>query len=443
MSIVLAILVIGVIILAHEFGHFLLAKKNGVGVVEFSVGMGPRLLSVKKGETRYSLKLIPFGGSCMMVGEDGDMEVQEGEEKKEPEFAPDKDFNSKSVGARISVIAAGPIFNFLLAFLLSLIVIGNAGVNPAKVYDVSEGSSAQAAGLLVGDEIVSIAGKRIVIGRDIELMLLSESFAGEDTIPVVYEREGEQHTIQIDPNRTAYMMGVSFYADDNPAEITITVGAPGDTASAAGLKSGDVITSLNKTPIASGKELEAYLASHPLDGSEVSVGYTHNGVAKETVLKPVERTVTELGFEASYMREKAGFFGIVRGAVTEVRYWMEYCVTALKMLVTGSISMREMSGPVGIVDQVDTLVEETKTDGISTVVLTLMNFAIMLSANLGVMNLLPLPALDGGRLVFLFIEAVRGKPVSREKEGLVHTVGLVLLMILMVFVLFNDIMKLF
>ena len=440
MSIVLAVLVIGIIILAHEFGHFLLAKRNGIGVVEFSVGMGPRLFSFQKGETRYSLKLIPFGGSCMMVGEDGGMDSQD---EQEPLFPPEKDFNSKPIWARISVIAAGPIFNFLLAFLLAIIVIGNAGVNPAKVYYVGEGTSAEAAGLQNGDKIISIDGKHIAIGRDIALMLIADSFEGRETIPVVYERDGKRETLQINPNKTAYMMGISYYNTEDPAEITITVGAPGDTASAAGLKNGDIITSINGTPIGSGTELEQYFAANPLDGSEIKVGYTHNGSQKETVFAPVERTVTELGFEASYYREKAGFGGIMKGAVTEVRYWIEYCLKALKMLVTGQISMREMSGPVGIVDQVDNLVEETKSDGISMVILNLMNFAIMLSANLGVMNLLPLPALDGGRLVFLFIEAVRGKPVPREKEGMVHTVGLILLMVLMVFVLFNDIMKLF
>ena len=443
MSIILAILVIGIIILAHEFGHFLLAKKNGIGVVEFSVGMGPRLFSVVKGETRYSLKWIPFGGSCMMVGEEGDMEPVDGEGEEGLSFPPEKSFNHKSVWARISVIAAGPIFNFLLAFLLALIVIGNAGVNPAIVYYVSEGSSAQEAGIQNGDKILSINGRHIEIGRDIALMEITDSFAGQDSIPVELERDGERLTVQIDPNRTAYMMGISYYDTEDPAEITITVGEAGDTAASAGLQSGDVITSVNGTPIASGKELSQYFEENPLDGTEITVGYTHNGSARETTLTPVERTVMELGFEASYYREQAGFFGIVRGAVTEVRYWMEYCIKALQMLVTGQISMREMSGPVGIVDQVDTLVEDTRSEGASTVALTLMNFAIMLSANLGVMNLLPIPALDGGRLVFLIIEAVRGKPVPREKEGMVHTVGLVLLMLLMVFVLFNDIMRLF
>ena len=124
-------------------------------------------------------------------------------------------------------------------------------------------------------------------------------------------------------------------------------------------------------------------------------------------------------------------------------YWIRYSFTSLKMLVTGRVSSEEISGPVGIVSMVDDMVEQSKPDGLFYVFLNLANFAILLSANLGVLNLLPLPALDGGRLLFLLIEAVRGKPIDREKEGYVHMVGMVLLMILMVLVLFNDIVKLF
>ena len=143
----------------HLFGHFLLAKKNGIGVTEFSVGMGPRIVSFVRGETRYSLKWIPFGGSCMMMGEDEDL--------------PDeKSFNNKSVWARISVIFAGPFFNFLLAFVLALIVLGNGGVNPAYVYGVEEGGAAAQAGLKTGDVITKINNRNITIGRDIELYLV-------------------------------------------------------------------------------------------------------------------------------------------------------------------------------------------------------------------------------------------------------------------------------
>lgn len=442
MNIVIAVLLIGLLVAAHEFGHFLLAKTNGIGVVEYSIGMGPRLFSFSKGETRYSVKLIPFGGSCSMAGGlDEHAVTDEDEASLEQRFSPDRFFNAKSVWARISVVLAGPFFNFILAFLFSLIVLAGIGVNPAKVYHVQPGSSAGSAGIKEGDRIVSIDGEKIGMGRDIELLILKKDYSGKDSIPVEIERGGEILTVSVDPTRTAYMLGISYYADDEPAAVTISVGAAGDTAAGAGLKDGDVITMIGDTPIASGKELNEYFAAHPLTGEPVTLRFTHNGAERETVFTPVQRTVTEFGFEASYYREKAGFGAIVAGSFREVGYWIRYVLTALGKLVTGGLSARNLSGPVGIVKTVDDLVDGSSSGGFSAVLLTLLNFAIMLSANLGVMNLLPLPALDGGRLLFLLIEAVRGKPVPPEKEGLVHTVGMFLLIALMVYVLFNDIMR--
>ena len=143
LSIIIAVLILGIVIIVHEFGHFLLAKTNGIVVEEFSVGMGPRILSTQRGTTRYSLKLIPFGGSCMMKGEDGE---DEGEGT----------FNSKSVWRRFSVIAAGPIFNFILAFFGAMIIIGIIGYDPPVVTQVKEGTPEEAAGLKEGDLILSL-----------------------------------------------------------------------------------------------------------------------------------------------------------------------------------------------------------------------------------------------------------------------------------------------
>ncbi|MBQ5950640.1 MAG: RIP metalloprotease RseP [Lachnospiraceae bacterium] len=442
MRIIIPLLLISFLVTAHEFGHFLLAKTNGIGVLEFSVGMGPRLLTFKKGETRYSLKLIPFGGSCAMAGEPDGYDPEEAEDSLFTRFPEEKYFQNKSVWARISVIVAGPLFNFILAFVLSLIVIANVGINPAKVYLVREGSHAEKAGILEGDIVRSIDGKKIGIGRDIELVNLGVSYAGRETVPVVVERAGEKVTLQIDPNRTAYMLGISYYANDDPAQITITIGDPGDTSSRAGLRDGDIITAIEGVEIASGAQMHAYLTEHPLDGSPVSVSFTHNGTPREAVNIPEVRTVTDLGFEASYYREPGSFGQVVSGSFKEVGYWMRYVLRSLRMLVTGKLSARNISGPVGIVSVVDDIVDQSSPGGLSAVILTLLNFATMLSANLGVMNLLPIPALDGGRLLFLLIEAVRGKPVPPEKEGLVHTVGMVLLLVLAVLVLFSDVLKL-
>lgn len=355
---VISILALGLIVLAHELGHFLLAKKNGVHVIEFSIGMGPRLVSVKKGDTRYSLKWIPFGGSCMMMGEDGGIPDAEPELEGQERIDPERSFQNKSVWARISIIVAGPIFNFLLAFICSVVIIGTIGVDTSRIIDVMEGYPAEEAGLQADDKIISLNGHKVVFYRDVTLYL--QFCDPMEPVDVVYQRDGER-----------YETTLEFQYDE--------------------------------------EEGRYYLG---LIGSN------------------------------SY-REAVGPLQVLRYGVSEVRYCVEVTVRSIQMLVTGAASVNDLSGPVGITTVMNETVEEAKSDGPLYVFLNLLNLIILISANLGVMNLLPLPALDGGRLLFLIIEAVRGKPVDREKEGMVHIVGMVLLMLLMVAVLFNDIRKLF
>ncbi|NLO08434.1 MAG: RIP metalloprotease RseP, partial [Clostridiales bacterium] len=153
MNLLIAILLLGIIIFIHELGHFLLAKKNGITVTEFSLGMGPRLASFVKGGTRYSLKILPFGGSCMMLGEDEDID-------------DDGAFHKKGVWARFSVIFAGAFFNFVLAFVLAIFVISSVGVDYPDVVKVEEGTPLYEAGIREGDRIKSINGKSIHFGKE-------------------------------------------------------------------------------------------------------------------------------------------------------------------------------------------------------------------------------------------------------------------------------------
>ena len=349
MSFVAAVLIFGIIIMIHEFGHFLFAKLNGIGVIEFSLGMGPRLYSFEKGGTRYSIKILPFGGSCMMLGEDEENSDQSA-------------FNNKSVWARISVVAAGPIFNFLLAFLLSMVIVGLTGYQPATVMEVMDGYPAKEEGLLPGDLITEINGRNIHSKDDITLYI--QTHAGK-TITVEYKRADGNGGVE---RRSAVI--VPQYSEE--------------------------------------------------DG-----GYLM-GVRFDGVAKPV-----------------SGLGQLLVHSAYEVKYWIQYVFDAFYMMFHGEVSLNDLSGPVGIVTTIDDTVDQVIPYGRTVVILTLINFCILLSANLGVMNLLPIPALDGGRLVFLFIEAVRGKPIDKEKEGMVHMAGMMLLMALMVLVLFNDVRKLF
>lgn len=352
MTLILFVLIFGVVVIAHEFGHFLLAKANGIHVVEFAVGMGPNLISVKKGGTKYSLKLFPIGGACMFEGEDG-LNEKEGEPSE-------GSFNKANVWGRISTVAAGPFFNFILAFVVAFIMVNMSDVfaiRDSVATQVAEGGGAEAAGLQDGDMILSINGEKIRLYQEISLYMQA-TYRGGD-LEIVYERGGVRYTTtltpQYDESMGIYLLGVMNGEFQEPKGI--------DT---------------------------------------------------------------------------------LRYAWYEIRYSVKATYKSLGMLLHGQVGREDVAGPVGIaVNVVGKTYDEAKNYGWQSVMISMLNIILMLSVNLGILNLLPIPALDGGRLVFLLVEVIRGKPVPPEKEGMVHFVGLVFFMVLMVFVFFNDLVNIF
>lgn len=354
-----AVVVLGGIILFHEFGHYLLARLNGIAVVEFSVGFGPRLLSwvSKKTGIRYSLKLLPLGGSCTMLGEFGEDE----DEKEEVPDLKGVSFFDKGPLAKMAVIAAGPIFNFILAFVFSLVILSWAGIDPAVIAGTSEGMPAETAGLKEGDVITKLDGRKIHLSREISMYLMT---AGQDPVQVEYRRYDETSS--------------------------------------------------------------SWTTEHTVIQPEFKDGRYYLGVILQGHRDAPESLVQVLQY-----------------SVYEVRYWILTVIDSLKMIVGGKVTTNDIAGPVRIVTIIDQTVEENTQYGFVTVVMNLLNLMVMFSANLGVMNLLPFPALDGGRLVFLFWELVTGHPVSQRIEGAVNMTGMALLMTFMVFVVLNDLRILF
>ena len=426
MKILIAVIIFSVIIIIHELGHFLLAKKNGIVVTEFSLGMGPRLFSTQKGETRYSIKLFPIGGSCAMLGEDTGEEELPGT------------FNAAPVWGRISVVAAGPIFNFVLAFLLSVIITGFVGYDPAEIMEVEKGSPAAEAGLREGDIVTEFDGYTVDVARDLYVYSYLNELQ-EEPVTMKVLRGGEEKTFTYTPDVSVrYLLGFNRSDTDSMEVLSLIEGMP---LEAAGLQEGDVITSIDGTRIPDGKAYENYIAEHPLSDKEVEITYERDGLEYSAEITPKEYRTPIPGFSYNMGYTRVEGFQVLKYAALDIKYMIRTTLLSLKELVTGGLGVKDLSGPVGVVDVIGTTYEESKSAGTLMLWMNMLNMAVLLSANLGVMNLLPLPALDGGRLVFLFIEAVRKKPINREVEGMVHFAGLMLLMSLMVVVMYNDILK--
>lgn len=352
-NILVIILVFGIIIMIHELGHFLMCKWTGIGVTEFSIGMGPCIFKTKRGETQYSLRLLPIGGYCLMMGED--------EENCDDERA----FSNKPIWSRMAVVLAGPVFNFILAFFASMVLIGMGGYLTSEINYVSENSGAEEAGLQEGDVITRLNGNRIYDFREVSIYM--QFYSSDEPVTVTVLRNGEEKEIAVIPKRNEetglYQLGL-------------------------------------------------------MGGYQVEGDYL--------------------------VRTKANLITNIRYSALEVRYWIKTTFISLKQLVTGKVGVNQVSGVVGVADMMNDTMEEAKeTGGIFTVILNVVNFIILISANLGVMNLLPFPALDGGRLLFLLVELIMRKPIPKEKEAFVHAIGFVLLFIVMILVTFKDIRNLF
>lgn len=348
-GILIAIVIFGLIIAIHEFGHFAVAKLCGVKVNKFAIGMGPRLIKFQKGETEYSLRLFPIGGFCAMEGEDETSE-------------DDRAFNNKPVWKRMLVVVAGAAMNIILGFVLLIVLNSMNGDIPSmKIASfhrveneqgeiVEYTSSSYECGLREGDVIHSLNGLRIFSATDLSYKLSSTN---EETFDVEVIRDGKKITID----------DVKFKDTKNGGRLDF------------------YLTGLDRTPL-----------------------NVLNYSVKDTIS-------------------------------TARLIWI-----SLLDLIKGRYGVNELSGPVGIVS---TIGEAASVgDTIKENVLSLINLTIFITINVGVCNMLPIPALDGGRFVFLLIEAIRRKPVKPEHEGYVHLAGMLLLFALMIFATYNDILRL-
>ncbi len=347
-SIIISLLVFGVIIAIHEFGHFIVAKLCGIRVNKFAIGMGPVIFKKQGKETEYSLRLLPVGGFCAMEGEDAD--------SNDP-----RAFSKKSVPKRMAVVVAGAVMNIILCFVLIFIttllyqdvvtttIAGFTYTEDAETGERVSTSTSETCGLQVGDTIISIDGMRILTDTDLSYKLQSTE---ADAMTVVVKRNGERVTLE----------DVTFYNTATEGRLDFYVHAE---------------------------------KCNPLNVIQYSL---LNTISKGRLI------------------------------------WI-----SLVDLVTGKYGFHDLSGPVGIIGTIGEAASIGET--IREKMISVLSLASFITINVGIFNLLPIPALDGCRLVFLLIEGIRRKPINPEHEGLVHFIGIALLMLLMLAVTFQDILR--
>ena len=350
-TLLLFIIILGIIILVHEFGHFIFSKKFGVYVYEFAIGMGPKLCSRKKGETEYSIRAVPIGGFCSLAGEDGEETDDKGKKipKKRKLFA-------KPLWQRFLILFFGAGNNFILAYILLFLVaiIGGAPVMDPVISGVTKDYPMAEAGIEAGDKILAINGHKTKTIDDVQLYITLNK-AGSDLKLKVENAEKEVKDYVITPKKVKE----------------------------------DV----------DGKKVENYYY-----GVEFKTTYTH------------------------------GFIDSVKYSFVKAGALFRQMWGVLGHLVTGKLSINNLSGPVGIYS----IVGEAKTYGF----VTLMQLTALLSINVGFLNLLPFPAFDGGRIFLLLVEKIKGKPLNPEVENWINTIGFILIMLLALYVTGHDVLRL-
>lgn len=446
-NVLAVIVVLGLLITFHEFGHFWVARRCGVKVLRFSVGFGKPIWSrVDRHGTEFALAAIPLGGYVKML-----------DEREGPVASSqlDQAFNRKSVWARIAIVAAGPIANFLLALVAywALFVAGTTTVVPV-VGDVTPDSPAAEAGLHSGQEITAIQGQPVRSWDEVNLKLIAEiGLNGE--LAFATRDEGDSHAtshrvavndwlVGQDPPQPLATLGVAPWRPVLPAVVARVV--EGDPAAEAGLKAGDKVLAADGKEIADWPALVALVRDNP--GQALSFEVERDGQRQTMNLTPGGRTLddgTQIGYIGAevapvdwpqkWQREiRYGPLEAVGQAATRTMEMTALTFDAVRKMVVGLISPSNLSGPITIAR----IAGDTARSGLESFV----SFLAYLSISLGVLNLLPIPVLDGGHLLYYFIEAVRGRAVSERTQAAGLRIGLALVGTLMIMALYFDLMRL-
>ena len=414
-------------VFVHELGHFSVAKWAGVKVHTFSIGFGKKLLRFKRGDTEYCLSAIPFGGYVAMAGENPD----------EGGYGSTEEFRMKSVPVRIAIALAGPFANLIFAFLI-LFVLYQVGVEEPRlsmrIGDVEENSAGSKGGFKRGDEILTVEGKP---AKNWEMFWQDMALEAGSNLPVVVKRAARETTLTLTPEMNT-RFGIAQTGLFGEQEIEIAKVISGKPAEAAGLKVGDRILSIDTTRIPSATALIEMVNGSK--GQEISLTFQREGVTQSLKLTPAKDSESGrfiIGvFPGIHVETELKRYGLVDAMKKSVQKNWEFgtmVFRTFKSILTGQIHLKALSGPVGIIQ----MIAGSLHQGFQK----FMEFMALLNTNLGVLNLLPLAITDGGLIVFLLIEAVRGKPLSLRVQSNINRIGLSFFLVLFLFVTFQDILR--
>ncbi|MGM0703085.1 MAG: sigma E protease regulator RseP [Pseudomonadota bacterium] len=446
-NVLAVIVVLGLLITFHEFGHFWVARRCGVKVLRFSVGFGRPIWSLyDRHGTEFAVAAIPLGGYVKMLDE---------REAPVPPDQRDQAFNNKAVWQRIAIVAAGPLANFLLAIAVywALFVAGTTAIVPV-IGDVEPESPAARAGLSGGEEIVTVRGDAVrswdqinlklvaAIGVDGELSLQARDGAAAD--PREYRLPVENYLVRQDPPRPLATLGITPWQPDIPAVLGQVM--DGEAAAEAGLEPGDEVVAVDGEPVADWMDFVNRVRTSP--GESLALDVARGEERLELTLTPGEREVeggTTIGYVGAgvepvawpdeYRREiRYGPVAAVGQALSRTGEMSLLTLDAIRKMLVGLISPSNLSGPITIAQ----VAGDTARTGLESFV----SFMAYLSISLGVLNLLPIPVLDGGHLLYYFVEALRGRPVSERTQAVGLRIGLALVVTLMVMALYFDLMRL-
>jgi regulator of sigma E protease len=446
-SIFAFIVVLGVLIFVHELGHFLVARLCGVGVEKFSLGFGPRLIGKKIGITDYRVSAIPLGGFVKMVGDEPGADI-------DPENIPIS-FENKSVFKRMSIVAAGPLSNFGLAVFIFYVIFQTFGMELIQpvVGSVVEEAPVPTQGFALEDRILAIDGVPVKSWRDI-----TEATSASDGRPLSFtvRRQDADLTIKVVPTLkagsnlfgeeiTQYSVNISPFPVLKPIIGDVHEDTP---AQRAGLQKNDLIIAVNGKKVASWKEMAGIISESK--GKEMVLAVLRENT--ELVIKVVPELVSEKNVAGQ--NSQRYMIGIAATAVSPLVFtqklnplqalgesvYRTYDITRLTIvsvvkLIQGRISAKTLGGPIMIAEMAGQQAKEG--------MLNLLFFIAVLSINLGVLNFLPIPVLDGGHLLFFLVEAIKGSPVKTRVREVSQQVGVLILVMLMIFVFYNDIMRVF